>query len=134
MLIVGNTSRLRSLQPTAVRLIDGLERQALIERGAHEGRVTRLRLTEAGHFAAKELQGHRLAAIDGLLGALRPDERRLAMAIGVFCIYAVLVLLFHDSLQPFTILMALTLSLGGALLPLVVTGTSFSVPVRYRTR
>ncbi|MDK1494572.1 efflux RND transporter permease subunit [Sinorhizobium sp. 7-81] len=53
----------------------------------------------------------------------------LAMAIGVFSIYAVLVLLFHDFLQPFTILMALPLSLGGALLPLVVTGTSFSLPV-----
>ncbi|MDR6190328.1 multidrug efflux pump subunit AcrB [Agrobacterium pusense] len=53
----------------------------------------------------------------------------IAMAIGVFCIYAVLVLLFHDFLQPFTILMALPLSLGGALLPLVVTGTSFSLPV-----
>ncbi|WP_421694536.1 efflux RND transporter permease subunit [Aestuariivirga sp.] len=52
----------------------------------------------------------------------------LAMAIGVVCIYAVLVLLFHDFLQPVTILMALPLSLGGALLPLVVTGTSFSMP------
>lgn len=52
----------------------------------------------------------------------------LAMAIGVFCIYAVLVVLFHDFLQPFTILMALPLSLGGALLPLVVTGSSFSMP------
>lgn len=52
----------------------------------------------------------------------------LAMAIGVFCIYAVLVLLFHDFLQPVTILMALPLSLGGALLPLVLTGTSFSMP------
>lgn len=52
----------------------------------------------------------------------------IAMAIGVFCIYAVLVLLFHDFLQPLTILMALPLSLGGALLPLVVTGTSFSMP------
>ncbi|MBY5814995.1 efflux RND transporter permease subunit [Rhizobium leguminosarum] len=51
----------------------------------------------------------------------------LAMAIGVFCIYAVLVLLFHDFLQPFTLLMALPLSLGGALVPLVVTGTSFSM-------
>ena len=50
------------------------------------------------------------------------------MAIGVFCIYAVLVLLFHDFLQPFTILMALPLSLGGALLPLVITGMSFSMP------
>ncbi|UVC15281.1 efflux RND transporter permease subunit [Mesorhizobium onobrychidis] len=53
----------------------------------------------------------------------------LAMAIGVFCIYAVLVLLFHDFLQPFTILMALPLSLGGALLPLVLTGTAFSMSV-----
>ncbi|MBP2448566.1 efflux RND transporter permease subunit [Rhizobium leguminosarum] len=53
----------------------------------------------------------------------------LAMAIGVFCIYAVLVLLFHDFLQPLTLLMALPLSLGGALVPLVLTGTSFSMPV-----
>ncbi|MBH0238378.1 efflux RND transporter permease subunit [Methylobrevis albus] len=51
----------------------------------------------------------------------------LAMAIGVFCIYAVLVLLFHDFLQPVTILMALPLALGGALLPLVLTDTSFSM-------
>lgn len=53
----------------------------------------------------------------------------IAMAIGVFCIYAVLVLLFHDFLQPLTILMALPLSLGGALLPLILTGISFSMPV-----
>ncbi|MCF3638951.1 efflux RND transporter permease subunit [Rhizobium sp. TRM95111] len=57
------------------------------------------------------------------------DNFAVAMAIGVFCIYAVLVLLFHDFLQPLTILMALPLSLGGALLPLVITGTSFSMPV-----
>ncbi len=50
-----------------------------------------------------------------------------AMAIGIFCVYAVLVLLFHDFLQPVTILMALPLSLGGALLPLILTGTSFSM-------
>lgn len=57
------------------------------------------------------------------------DSFAIAMAIGVFCIYAVLVLLFHDFFQPLTILMALPLSLGGALLPLVLTGTSFSMPV-----
>ena len=51
-----------------------------------------------------------------------------AMAIGIFCVYAVLVLLFHDFLQPLTILMALPLALGGALFPLVATGTSFSMP------
>jgi multidrug efflux pump subunit AcrB len=52
----------------------------------------------------------------------------IAMAIGIFCIYAVLVLLFHDFLQPVTILMALPLSLGGALAPLVMTSTAFSMP------
>jgi multidrug efflux pump subunit AcrB len=51
-----------------------------------------------------------------------------AMAIGVFCIYAVLVLLFHDFLQPFTILSALPLALGGAVVALLVTGSSFSMP------
>jgi multidrug efflux pump subunit AcrB len=51
-----------------------------------------------------------------------------AMALGIFCVYAVLVLLFHDFLQPITILTALPLALGGALFPLVVTGTSFSMP------
>ncbi|ARU24482.1 transposase IS66 (plasmid) [Ralstonia solanacearum] len=52
----------------------------------------------------------------------------LAMAIGVFCVYAVLVLLFHDFLQPATILCALPLSLGGALLSLLITRMSFSMP------
>jgi len=52
----------------------------------------------------------------------------LAMAIGVFCIYAVLVLLFHDFLQPATILCALPLSLGGALVALLLSRSSFSMP------
>lgn len=51
-----------------------------------------------------------------------------AMGLGIFCVYAVLVLLFGDFLQPVTILTALPLALGGALFPLVVTGTSFSMP------
>ncbi|MBX8540315.1 efflux RND transporter permease subunit [Pseudomonas cichorii] len=51
----------------------------------------------------------------------------LTMAIGVFCIYAVLVLLFHDFLQPATILSALPLSLGGALLGLLACDLSFSL-------
>lgn len=55
------------------------------------------------------------------------DSFVIAMAIGIFCIYAVLVLLFHDFLQPFTILMALPLAIGGALAPLLITGMSFSM-------
>ncbi|MDR0902731.1 MAG: efflux RND transporter permease subunit, partial [Opitutaceae bacterium] len=50
-----------------------------------------------------------------------------AMLVGLLCVYAVLVLLFHDFLQPVTILAAIPLALGGALLPLVVTGSSFSM-------
>jgi multidrug efflux pump subunit AcrB len=53
----------------------------------------------------------------------------IAMAIGVFCIYAVLVLLFHDFLQPATILCALPLALGGAFLSLWLTSQAFSMSV-----
>jgi multidrug efflux pump subunit AcrB len=53
----------------------------------------------------------------------------VAMAIGIFCIYAVLVLLFHDFLQPATILCALPLAMGGALLALWMTSQAFSMPV-----
>lgn len=52
----------------------------------------------------------------------------LAMAIGIFCIWAVLVLLFHDFLQPATILSALPLSLGGAMFALLICNMSFSMP------
>lgn len=52
----------------------------------------------------------------------------VAMTVGVFCIFGVLVLLFHRVLQPFTILMALPLSIGGAFLGLIMTGSSLSMP------
>lgn len=51
-----------------------------------------------------------------------------AMAIGIFCTYAVLVLLFHDFIQPVTILAPLPLSVGGGLLALWATGQSLSLP------
>lgn len=51
-----------------------------------------------------------------------------AMIIGVLCIYCVLVLLFHDFMQPATVLAALPLSMGGAFLALLLTGNSFSFP------
>lgn len=53
----------------------------------------------------------------------------LAMAIGIFCIYAVMVLLFHDFMQPATILSALPLALVGALISLWITGQYFSMSV-----
>ena len=52
----------------------------------------------------------------------------LAMIIGVLCIYAVLVLLFKDFLQPVTILAALPLAIGGAFVALLIFNKSFSMP------
>jgi multidrug efflux pump subunit AcrB len=51
----------------------------------------------------------------------------LAMAAGVLCVFAVLVLLFHDFLQPMTILAALPLSLGGAFGALPLFGYPLSM-------
>ncbi|HTE42508.1 MAG TPA: efflux RND transporter permease subunit, partial [Steroidobacteraceae bacterium] len=52
----------------------------------------------------------------------------VAMALGVFCVYAVLVLLFNDVMQPLTILIALPMSLGGAVGALLLFGYSLAVP------
>jgi multidrug efflux pump subunit AcrB len=52
----------------------------------------------------------------------------LAMLIGVLCIYCVLVLLFHDFMQPVTILAALPLSMGGAFVALLLTHSALSMP------
>jgi multidrug efflux pump subunit AcrB len=52
----------------------------------------------------------------------------VAMAIGVLCIYGVLVLLFHDFMQPITILAALPLSIGGAFIALLLTRSALSMP------
>jgi multidrug efflux pump subunit AcrB len=52
----------------------------------------------------------------------------LAMLTGVLCIYAVLVLLFKSFVHPVTILAALPLSLGGAFIAMLLTGTALSMP------
>ena len=52
----------------------------------------------------------------------------IGMLIGVACVYIVLVLLFHDFLQPVTILVALPLSLGGAFIALLATHNALSMP------
>jgi hydrophobe/amphiphile efflux-1 (HAE1) family protein len=51
----------------------------------------------------------------------------LAMVAGIMLVLAVLVLLFARLFQPITILSALPLSIGGAVLALVVTGSPFSI-------
>jgi multidrug efflux pump subunit AcrB len=51
----------------------------------------------------------------------------LAMVAGIMLVFAVLVLLFERVFQPITILSALPLSIGGAVLALVVTHSPFSL-------
>lgn len=53
----------------------------------------------------------------------------MAIGAGVMLVLAVLVLLFHDVLQPITILVSLPLSVGGAFVALLITGNSVSLPV-----
>lgn len=52
----------------------------------------------------------------------------LAMAVGVLCIYGLLVLLFHDVLQPVTILSALPPSTAGAIIALWGLDMELSLP------
>ena len=52
----------------------------------------------------------------------------VAMIIGIFCIYALLVLLFHDVVQPVTILSALPPSIGGAIIALFIFNLELSLP------
>lgn len=52
----------------------------------------------------------------------------LAMATGIFCVYAVLILLFNHPLHPITILLAVPLCAGGAFGALLLTGTWLSLP------
>jgi len=52
----------------------------------------------------------------------------MAMAASLLGIYCVLVLLFHDWIQPLTILSALPLSLGGAFLALLLTRSQLNIP------
>jgi multidrug efflux pump subunit AcrB len=92
--------------------------------------------------------GEAMAAVNALPAAKRvPDGVRLipvgeselmaemvsafliAMGAGILMVFAVLVLLFARVLQPITILAALPLSIGGAMLGLILFGESFSLPV-----
>jgi hypothetical protein len=52
----------------------------------------------------------------------------IALATGIFMVYAVLVILFGSFIQPLTIMTALPLSLGGAVTLMLLTRTGFSLP------
>ncbi|MET0968300.1 MAG: efflux RND transporter permease subunit [Tardiphaga sp.] len=57
------------------------------------------------------------------------DGFATAISAGLMMVYAVLVLLFGTFLQPITILFSLPLSIGGAILALLVTGKQLTTPV-----
>src|SRR5258708_26654125 len=52
-----------------------------------------------------------------------------AIPAGLMMVYAVLVLLFGTFLQPITILFSLPLSIGGAIVALLLTGKQLTTPV-----
>jgi multidrug efflux pump subunit AcrB len=52
----------------------------------------------------------------------------IAFLTGIFCVYAVLVLLFKNWLQPITILSAVPLSLGGAFIALLIADSELGLP------
>ncbi len=52
-----------------------------------------------------------------------------AMVLGLLLVLTVLILLFKDVIQPFTILFSLPLAVGGVALALMLTGNSLSMPV-----
>jgi multidrug efflux pump subunit AcrB len=52
-----------------------------------------------------------------------------AMILGILLVFAVLVLLFKDIIQPITVILSLPLSIGGVAIALLATGTMNSMPV-----
>ncbi|SIQ32151.1 Multidrug efflux pump subunit AcrB [Rhizobium sp. RU20A] len=52
-----------------------------------------------------------------------------AMLLGLLMVLVVLILLFKDVIQPFTILFSLPLAIGGVAMGLILTGNSLSMPV-----
>jgi len=52
----------------------------------------------------------------------------VAMATGVFCVYAILAILFNSAVQPISILVALPLSIGGAFGAMLLTRQALTMP------
>lgn len=74
---------------------------------------------------------------DGVFSKIKGDTEQMqelisnfiiVMVVGVLCIYMVLVILFKKFLQPLTILVALPLSIGGAVVGLLLNDLEWSMP------
>lgn len=64
-------------QPTATRLVDGLEREGLLRRLPRDGRVVQVKLTPAGQRKAERFQQARMAVIGELGASLSAKEQKL---------------------------------------------------------
>jgi multidrug efflux pump subunit AcrB len=56
------------------------------------------------------------------------EQFGIAALFGLLAVYAILVLLFADWLQPITVMVALPLALSGAAIALLITGNSLNLP------
>lgn len=65
----------------AVRLLDRLERDGLLQRRAGHGRSVMARLTGDGRHLAEKLQRRRLHTLEGMLAPLTDEERRQFAAL-----------------------------------------------------
>ncbi|MCI0752332.1 efflux RND transporter permease subunit [Teichococcus vastitatis] len=146
----GDLATLRTLRVAGrADLAVPLEAVATIRHGAGPAQIDRLDRTRKATVQA-ELNGLPLGEATALVAALPimrnlpPGVREqpvgdvevmaelfsgfvLALGSGVLLIYIVLVLLFGGFLQPLTIMSALPLSLGGALMALLLAGGALSV-------
>ncbi len=64
-------------QPTATRLIDGLEKQGLSERCPRDGKAVLVRLTSTGRIRAEQLQSGRQACVQNMLEELSGQEQEV---------------------------------------------------------
>jgi multidrug efflux pump subunit AcrB len=146
----GDLDAIRQIPVTAHAGTVPLEAVANIELGSGPAKIDRLdrvRIMQIETELGSRALGDLLAEANRLpsLQHLPPGVQRIAdgdveymqelfsrvsvgMLIGVACVYIVLVLLFHDFMQPVTILVALPLSLGGAFVALLLTNNALSMP------
>lgn len=68
-------------QPTATRVLDGLERQGLVRRGAKTGRQTPLHLTANGRRRSTRLKKARDDAMARLLDFVPEDRRNMFLTV-----------------------------------------------------
>ena len=68
-------------QPTATRLVDGLEKSGLVARDPRDGRSVVVRLTPRGRDLANRISKQRLTTVDRLMAPLSAEERSVFAAI-----------------------------------------------------